>query len=171
MGFISSGGVAWTGVHVLKLQTPAVSQPLDHVFFGEPQGGVLTLTKSSQPFQAQVIHQSSKYKQHKSNNNTLTFQTQHWHQNLNAVLNSSYIRQFYIYRPQASENLEDNLESKVRKFHSKVGFAWETPSPQKRIVLETPYHDSHTSRFIAGIEAKYMFSCHNKINLILLIKK
>lgn len=33
------------------------------------------------------------------------------------VLNSSYIRQFYIYRPQALENVEDNLESQVREFH------------------------------------------------------
>lgn len=40
------GVVAWTGVHVLKLWTFTASQPLDHVFTGEPQGGVLTLFKS-----------------------------------------------------------------------------------------------------------------------------
>lgn len=134
------------------------SQPASFwvISFLSEQSVVLTLLRSCQVFQAQVTHQSFKYRQYKSNN-TLTFQHSIGTKTQTAVIKSSYIRQFYIYGPQALENLEDNLESKVRKFYFKIGFARETPGPQKRIIIETPYQDSHTSRSRVGLEPKYTF--------------
>jgi hypothetical protein len=81
------------------------------------------------------------------------------------VLKSSYIRQFYIYGPQALENVEDNLESKVKKFHFKIGLAWEILASPKRIILKTHYQVRYTNRSREGLEAKYMSSNFPVINM------
>lgn len=155
MDFISSGVVAQTELHVLKLWTLTDRQTLDRLFSGEPQVWFWPLSRVVK--HSELKEPTSLLNIDSTNPITTLLHFKHsiGTQTQTAVLKSSYIRQFYIYRPQALENLEDNLESKVRKFHSKIGYSWENPGPQKRIALETPYHDRHTGKSRARTEAKY----------------
>lgn len=142
------------------------SQPASFwvISFLSEQSVVLTLLRSCQAFQAQVTHQSFKYRQYKSNN-TLTFQHSIGTKTQTAVIKSSYIRQFYIYGPQALENLEDNLESKVKKilFQNRISQG-DSRSPKENYhrdpLLRQP-HKQIQSRFRAKI---YILLCQ-MINL------